>query len=369
MSETQTSLGRVFRAFALQGDFICGEPYGSGHINDTYAFTVDQGGSRVRYLFQRLNTGIFKNPAGLMGNVEQVTGHIRAKLEAAGAHDVSRRVLTLLRTRAGACFLDDPELGFWRGYLFIEAARTYDLLERPEQAFQAAKSFGTFQRLLADYQGPQLVATIPEFHHSVRRFETFQKAVAADPLGRAKGVEAEIDFALSRQPLVSRLLDLLRSGAIPERITHNDTKLNNVLLDDASGEGVCVLDLDTVMPGLSLYDFGDMVRTACNPVAEDELDLTKVVARADIFEALAAGYLQGSDGALLEVEQEHLGTAGELLTFECGIRFLTDHLVGDSYFRIHHPGHNLDRARTQFALVRSLEAQAEVFMTRIRSLQ
>ena len=278
MSATQAKLARVFRAFQIRGDFLSGTRYGSGHINETYAVTVDQAGQPIRYLFQRLNTAIFQNPVGLMANVENVTGHIRNKLQTSGVTDASRRVLTLLPAQEGQFFLDDPELGFWRVYLFIEGARTYDLLEQTDQAFQAARSFGTFQRLLADYEGPRLTDTIPFFHHTGRRFEALQQAIAADPLGRAKAAEPEIEFALSRATLTTRLLDLQASGAIPERITHNDTKFNNVMLEDVTGEGVCVLDLDTVMPGLSLYDFGDLVRSACNPVAEDETDISKVVA-------------------------------------------------------------------------------------------
>ncbi len=365
---TPQTLAKICKAFQIPGHFICGEPYGSGHINGTYAVTVDQAGQRIRYIFQCLNTTIFKDATGLMANIENVTTHIRRKLEATGAKDVSRRVLTLVQTCEGACYLDDAELGFWRVYLFIEGGRTYDLLETPEQAFFAAKAFGNFQSLLADYTGPRLTETIPNFHDTVRRFEKFRQAIAADPMGRALAAGPEIEFALRHEALAGCLLDLQASGEIPERITHNDTKLNNVMLDDRTGEGLCVLDLDTVMPGLSLYDFGDMVRSACNPVAEDEQDVSKVVARSDIFEALAAGYLTGTAGALLPVEREHLAIAGQLLTFECGVRFLTDFLLGDTYFRIHRPGQNIDRCRTQFALVDSLKSQADTFMNRVRAL-
>ncbi|WLT30673.1 phosphotransferase enzyme family protein [Geothrix sp. PMB-07] len=358
----------VARRFQLLGDVLSAEPYGTGHINHTYAVTCDQAGEPVRYLLQRLNTNVFKTPRGLMNNIQEVTGHIRAKLEARGL-PFTRRVLTLLPVReTGAFFLDDPDLGFWRCYLFIEGARTYDVVERTEQAFEAAKAFGAFQSLLADYQGPELQETIPDFHHTPRRLEALKAAVAQDPLGRAKDCEVDILFALEREPLAHRLVDLQTQGAIPTRITHNDTKLNNVMLDDATGTGVCVIDLDTVMPGLSLCDFGDMVRTACNPLAEDDADTRKMVARGDMFEALACGYLQGTEGALLPVERENLVVAGELLTYECGIRFLTDFLLGDTYFRTHRPGQNLDRARNQFALVRSLEQQENTFMDRIRNL-
>lgn len=364
MSTELAVLPLIVSRFRIPGDYVSGEPYGSGHINETFAVTIDQGGSRLRYVLQRLNTDIFKTPRDLMENVVNVTEHIRSRPRPRGKLDASRRVLTLVPTAGGpdGHFVDDPELGFWRCYLFIEGARTYDLIKQPRQAFEAARAIGTFQRLLADYEGPRLKETIPCFHHTRNRFEAFRAAVAADPLGRARGVQAEIEFAFGREPIVDHLLRLQAAGDIPERITHNDTKLNNVMLDDRTGEGVCVLDLDTVMPGLSLYDFGDMVRTACNPVAEDEPDTSKVIAREDMFEALAKGYLEGTAGALLPVERENLVVSGQLLTFECGLRFLTDHLLGDAYFRIHREGHNLDRTRTQFALMRSLELQADPFM-------
>lgn len=368
MSDPSDLLERIFRAFDAPGDFLGGAPYGSGHINETFAVKVDLAGTPARYLFQRLNTRVFRDPAGLMSNVEHVTAHIHRKLAAQGVHDASRRGLTVLRSREGRPFVEDPLFGFWRGYLFIEGARTYDLLENADQARQAARAFGTFQRLLSDYDGPRLRETIPGFHDSRKRFEALRAAAAEDLAGRVRDVGPELEFAFRFEPLVDRLLALQASGEVPERITHNDTKLNNVMLDDATGEGICVLDLDTVMPGLSLYDFGDLVRTVCNPVPEDHPDPGAVVAREDMFAALAEGYLQGTGGGLLPVERDHLLVAGQLLTFECGIRFLTDHLQGDTYFRIHRPGQNLARARTQFALVASLEAQAGAFMKRVRTL-
>lgn len=368
MTETEAMLARVFSAFNAKDGFLTGVQHGSGHINDTYLVTAEQSGTPARCILQRLNTEIFKDPRGLMANILHVTRHLRRALLAAGVAEPDRKVLTLLHAKDGSCFLDDAELGFWRAYRFIEGGRSCDQLEHPGQAFQAAKAFGTFQRLLADYQGPRLAETIPFFHHTRRRFDAFRLALAADPLGRAAGAAREIDFALDREVLADRLLDLQASGAVPERITHNDTKLNNVMLDETNGEGLCVLDLDTVMPGLSLYDFGDMVRSTCNLAAEDETDLTRVRASADVFEALAGGYLAGTAGALLPVEREHLAVAGQVITYECGLRFLTDHLLGDTYFRIHRPAQNLDRSRNQFALLRSLETQADEFMKRVRAL-
>jgi len=357
MDAPETLLRTVVGRFLIEADFVSARPHGTGHINDTFAVTCDQGGRRIRYLLQRLNTRIFREPRALMANVEAVTGHIRRKLEAKGL-PCSRRVLTLVPAReGGAPFVDDPGLGFWRAYVFIEGARTYDVLESTAQAFQAARAFGAFQALLADYDGPALTETIPAFHHTPGRFRRLQEAVARDPHGRAAACAPDLDFAMGRAPLAPVLTDLQASGALPGRITHNDTKLNNVMLDEETGEGVCVVDLDTVMPGLSLFDFGDMVRTACNPLAEDDPDVAGLEAREDMFMALAEGYLEGTVGALLPLERDLLVTSGQLLTYECGLRFLTDHLEGDTYFRIHRPGQNLDRARNQFALLRSLERQ------------
>jgi Phosphotransferase enzyme family len=368
MNEDHVHLAIIARRFQLPGDLLASERYGTGHINDTYVVSIDQAGRPVRYLLQRLNTDIFKRPRDLMANIVEVTGHIRRKLEGRGL-PISRSVLTLVPAGDGnECFVDDAQYGFWRCYLFIEGARTYDVIEHTGQAFEAAKAFGTFQSLLADYDGPTLHETIPQFHHTPSRLLKLKEAVAQDPLGRVKDCEAEIRFALDRAPLSESLIALESAGEIPRRITHNDTKLNNVMLDDVSGQGVCVIDLDTVMPGHSLCDFGDMVRTACNPLAEDDPDSLGLVARGDMFEALARGYLDGTRGALLPIEREHLLMAGQLLTYECGLRFLTDYLQGDSYFRTHRLGQNLDRTRCQFALVRSLESQGADFMRRIRDL-
>ncbi len=365
MSEAIQFVPQVFQRFAIQGTYGSARPYGSGHINETFLVTAQENGVPRRYIFQHLNTSIFPDPHPVMENIQQVTGHLRKKLAHLSSVDLERRVLTLMSTREGGVLFEDPTMGYWRAYLFIDEAQTFDILETPQQAFEAALAFGTFQHLLSDYDGPPLVETTPDFHHTVKRFQVFQAAVKADPLGRAHDMAAEIDFALHHEALAHLLINLKASGAIPERITHNDTKLNNVLLDAESGKGLCVLDLDTVMPGLSLYDFGDMVRSACNPVAEDCPDPSRVIARGDVFEALVAGYLQGTAGALLPIEKDHLLTSGQLLSFECGLRFLTDHLNGDTYFRIHRPSQNLDRGRTQFALVASLEAQRDHFLSLI----
>jgi len=351
----------VSALFDMRADFVDAQPYGSGHINDTYCAWYDQAGLRIRYIHQRINHNIFKDPVALMENVERVTAHSLARLMDVNHPEARRRTLTVIPSIDGKPYAMDREGNYWRTYPFIERARGYDELRTNLQAEQAAKAFGEFQKLAADLGGPRLHETIPNFHHTPKRLQALEEAIEADVAGRARSCQAEIEFALSRAADCRRVTDLIAAGVIPERVTHNDTKLNNVMLDDATGAGVCVIDLDTVMPGLSLYDFGDMVRTGTNAALEDETDLAKVVARPGMFAALAEGFLAGCGDALNEVERAHLVAAGQVMTYEVGLRFLTDHLQGDVYFKIKRPGHNLDRARNQFALLRSLEAQAADF--------
>jgi hypothetical protein len=343
----------VAQAFQIYGDFVSAEPYGSGHINDTYCVVFDQAGSPVRYIFQRINHNIFKTPVALMEKVQRVTTHLGAKT--AGEPEASRRVLTLVPARDGKPYFCDADGNHWRVYFFIEKARTYDAVESTAQAFQAAKAFGRFQKLLADLPAPRLHDTIPDFHHTPKRFAALEKAIAADVANRAALAKPEIEFALAHKNITGILL----AAKLPERVTHNDTKFNNVMLDDATGNGVCVIDLDTVMPGLALYDFGDMIRTTTSPAKEDERDLTKVRMQFPMFEAVVRGYLETAGEFLTPAEKSFLAFSGKLITFEIGIRFLTDFLAGDVYFKIHREGHNLDRSRTQFKLVESIEQQED----------
>lgn len=344
--------------FELLGDLVSVEPYGSGHINDTYAATVDQSGRRVRYILQRVNHEIFKNPAGLMANVSRVCSHIRSKLIASGVPDASRRALTLVPTQQGESFYTDSEGGCWRVYLFIERATGHDVVKHVPQAYEAAKAFGAFQGMLADLPDDPLHETIPDFHNTPKRFVNFRSALDADAHNRAAQAHDEIEWVLQHAGLATALTDLKASGIIPERpVTHNDTKLNNVLLDDKSNEAVCVIDLDTVMPGLAGYDFGDLVRTSTSPVGEDAQDLSKVFVQLDMFDALVRGYLSSMREVLTVAEKESLPLAAQVMTFECGLRFLTDFLQGDIYFKTHRVGHNLDRCRAQFKLVQSMQEQ------------
>ncbi|HWA87893.1 MAG TPA: aminoglycoside phosphotransferase family protein [Opitutus sp.] len=357
IASAEIDLAAVAAAFSLQGSFREGVPYGSGHINDTFAVTMDQAGTAVRYILQRINHRVFRDVPALMDNIRRVTAHAARRVAGTAMDDASRRTLTLVPARGGGATHRDAAGNWWRCYLFIEGARTHDIIEHPRQAREAARAFGEFQKLLIDLPGGRLHETIPDFHHTRRRFENLQRAIHADAQGRAAAARAEIAFAREREPLVDVLLGLHAAGEMPERITHNDTKLNNVMIDDATQAGICVIDLDTVMPGLALYDFGDMVRSATNSAAEDEPDPGRVQARLPIFEALVEGYVSAARSFLTPAEAVHLAFSGRLITFEIGMRFLTDFLEGDLYFKTRRPGQNLDRARNQFALLRSMEAQ------------
>ncbi len=353
-------LRQVVEQFQAWGDFVHAEPYGSGHINDTYQVQASLSGTPVRYLLQRINHLIFKQPDLLMDNILRVTEHQRGKL--VGVADASRKALTVVPALDGKPYVRDGEGNWWRLYLFIEKAQTYDVIESEQQAFEAARAFARFQNDLADLPLPRLHETIPEFHNTVSRLAALDAAAEADVKGRRGEVAAELAFIAERRRWCGRLLELQESGEIPERITHNDTKLNNVMLDDVTGKGICVIDLDTVMPGLALYDFGDMVRTASATALEDERDLSKVGSNIKMFEALVRGYLPEA-GFLREAEVAELVFSGKLITMTIGIRFLTDYLAGDVYFRVHREGHNLDRCRTQLKMVESMEQQEEAMQS------
>ncbi len=357
MPYLENELKTISRHFQIYGEILHAEPLKIGHINETYTATYDQGGTRVRYIHQKLNRNVFKNPAGVMKNIVRVTGHIRKTLESRNTPDLTRRALVVIPTRDGAAYHENGHKDIWRTFVYVEGVQTHEAVQTPAQALQAGKAFGEFQNLLVDLPGGRLVETIPDFHHTRKRFENFQKAVQTDSHNRAANARPEIDFALKRQAITGVVVDAMSQGKIPERITHNDTKFNNVMLDVVTGEAMCIVDLDTVMPGCALYDFGDMVRTTTSPTLEDELDLSKVTMQMPMFKMLAKGYLAAAGSFLTKREKELIAFSGKLITFEIGLRFLTDYLSGDVYFRTHRPGHNLDRCRTQFKLVESIEKQ------------
>lgn len=341
--------------FAIEGTLTEAVPYGSGHINDTVRLTCAlENGGQKRYILQRMNDGIFKNPVELMENVMNVTSFLRKKIVERGG-DPERETLNVIRTVDGDNFLKDEDGDFWRMYIFIENATSFDMVRTPEDFYNSAVSFGNFQLLLQDYPAATLHETIPNFHNTVSRFADFKKAVEEDVCGRAKEVQDEIRFVMEREADTHVICDALANGEIPLRVTHNDTKLNNIMIDNETGKGICVIDLDTVMPGSALYDYGDSIRFGASTGAEDEKNLELINCDMGLFEIYTKGYVEGCGGSLTEKEIRMLPMGAKLMTMECGMRFLADYLQGDVYFKIHRPEHNLDRARTQFKLVADME--------------
>jgi Ser/Thr protein kinase RdoA (MazF antagonist) len=346
----------IARLFEMRADFVHAAPYGSGRIHDTYCAEYDQAGRTVRYIHQRLNTRVFQDPVALMRNIERVTRHAIQRLRELDHPQASRRSLSLIPSRDGRSYAVDAAGRHWRTYAFIEGALGYDAVSDPLQARSAARAFGEFQTLLADLDPGTLTQTIPDFHHTPRRFEALEQAAERHPQ-RARDVAPELDFVRARQAALDRITAAIARGMVPIRLAHHDTKLNNVLLDTRTMEGVCVIDLDTTMPGSVLYDFGDMVRTMSFA--------GEAGFRIDLFAALVDGYLTTARDFLLPTETDLLVFAGELMTLECGMRFLTDHLEGDHYFKVDRHGQNLDRSRRQFARVEALEARRRELEDRV----
>jgi len=351
------NLAEVLNLFEIKGRFTGAAAYGSGHINDTFLVHCETStGHPRRYIAQRINDRIFKTIPALMDNVRRVTEHLARK----AAPTERARQLTLISAHDAAPYARDELGAWWRIYDFIEGAHTVDRVTTLTQAREAARAFGDFQAQLSDLPDPRLHETIPNFHNTRSRFDAFRTALTADALGRAVTAGPEIDTALSLEADCDRLLDLLSRGEISERITHNDTKINNVMLDDTTGRAVAVIDFDTLMPGLPLYDFGDMVRTATSSTLEDDPEPANMRFELPLFEALVKGYLGSAVGPVLNTtERAHLGFSGKLITYETALRFLTDYLEGDVYFKTQYAEHNLVRARTQLALVRSITAQTD----------
>lgn len=356
MGPDQPQLKSISERFLVPGEWLKATPYGTGHINDTYLTQWKTGKDTVGTILQRINHLVFKNPPQLMENIIRVTAHLKQKQ---GALPAGQQTLIIIRTRNDQPYHQDAAGNYWRMYVFIKDAQTVDVCTRPEQAYAAARAFGLFQATLADLPGARLHETIPHFHHTPRRFAALEEAIRHDPCRRAGAAKQEIEFCLARATMASVITDLLAAGRLPERIAHNDTKINNVMLDNRTGEGICVIDLDTVMTGCALYDFGDMVRTMPRTTAEDERDLERVTMDMAMFAALTRGYLQETAALLTPLEIEYLPFAGRLVTFTIGLRFLTDYLLGDVYFKTHRPHQNLDRARVQFKMVANMEQQAE----------
>lgn len=354
--EAEKIIHEALAAYDFGGQVVGAVRYGQGHINDTFCgYIQTPEGEALRYILQRVNTNVFKNPDGLMKNIVGVTDFLR-EIIVKNNGDAQRETMTVLRTKNGKTYFTDSANGVWRVYPFVEGTVCLQKVEKPEHFYESAVAFGNFQWLLSAYSANELFETIEKFHDTKNRLANFEKALAADKFGRAKDVKAEIDFVLSRREDCNVIVDLLAKGELPLRVTHNDTKLNNILMDKQTGKGICVIDLDTVMPGTALCDFGDSIRFGANHCAEDERDLSKVNFDIDHYDIYTKGYLEGCNGALTVKELECLPWGAKLMTLECGIRFLTDYLEGDVYFKTHREGQNLDRCRTQFKLVSDMEA-------------
>ena len=350
---------QVIKNFKINGDVISVERYGEGHINETYLAVVNENGVEVNYILQKINNKLFTNVEKLMNNIMLVTEYNRKKIIERGGNP-DRESLSLVYTNDNKPYYYCKETdSYFRVYIFITDAVAHQKVTNPDQFYQSAVAFGEFANLLAEFDATQLFEVLPNFHNTVTRFENFTKSLNLDKLSRASSVKEEIDFVLNRKDYCNRIVDLLASGEMPTKVTHNDTKLNNVMLDVNTNVPVAVIDLDTIMPGSICYDFGDSIRFGCNTGAEDEKDLTKVNFDIDLFEYYTKGYLKSLGNTVTVAEKDNLAFGAILMTFECGMRFLTDYLDGDVYFRTHREGHNLDRARTQFKLVKDMEARLD----------
>ena len=345
------AIEKVVAAFDVEGKVVEYIPFGNGHINDTRLVTMDNG---VQYVLQRINKNVFKRPDLLMENYVGVTKFIRKKIEEMGG-DPLREVLNAIPAKDGKPFTIDEEGQYWRLLVYVTESMSYDKVERPEQFYDSAVSFGDFQYMLRDYPAETLHETIVNFHNTPDRFRQLTEAIENDAKGRLAEVQAEVEFAKAREEFAGTLERARAEGKLPLRVTHNDTKLNNILFDDETNEGICVIDLDTIMPGFSLYDFGDAIRFGGNTTREDDDNLDNVNISLELFESYAEGFLSASAKALTIDEVENLAFSAKLMTLECGIRFLSDYLDGDVYFRTHYAEHNLVRARNQFKLVYEIE--------------
>ncbi len=349
----------VAEQFAFGGEVFAIEEFGNGHINDTFLVRVRlEDGSENQAVLQRINHAVFKKPEEVMENIQKVTSYLRKKIEEEGG-DPERETLNIFLTKDGKPYCKDSLGNYWRAYHLIKDATSYDSVEKPEDFYESAVAFGHFQKMLADYPAASLHETIVGFHDTKARFARFKQVVEEDKCARAAEVQKEIQFVLAHQETAEVLGRLAQAGKLPLRVTHNDTKLNNIMIDNATGKAICVIDLDTVMPGLAINDFGDSIRFGASTGAEDETDLSKISCDLSLFDLYTKGFVEGCEGRLTPEELKMLPMGAKVMTFECGMRFLTDYLEGDVYFKIHREKHNLDRSRTQFKLVEDMEAKWE----------
>ncbi len=352
------NVGEVIKNFDFGGSLIDFRNYGNGHINDTFLVRVNVRGKTVKYILQRINDSVFKNPEQVMDNILNVTTFLKKKIKESGG-DAERETLTVVKTVDGKTVYIDGYGAYWRAFIFIGDAMSLDLPRDTNDFYQSAVAFGNFQKLLSDYPAETLFETIPDFHNTPKRYENFLKALEENKSGRAEEAKEEIEFVKSRVEFMSVLEEAYKSGKLPKKVTHNDTKMNNVMLDKDTSEPICVIDLDTIMPGYSVNDFGDSIRFGASTAAEDEKDLSKVHFDINLFDTYTRGFLKGCGGTLTDGEIALLPEGAKMMTLECGMRFLTDYIEGDTYFKTAYKEHNLIRCRTQFKLVSEMEEQWE----------
>ena len=348
----------VVKQFQIQGEIVECSPYGHGHINDTFLLIMKTGEETQKYILQRMNHTIFPKPYEVMENILNVTSFLKEKIRDYGG-EPQRETLNVVLGQDQKPYVVDEKGDYWRIFLFVGDSFCNEKAETPEDLYETGLAFGRFQSQLSDFDATILHETIEKFHDTYNRFLLFEKALEADVCNRAATVQKEIDFVMERKDLTSYFSDLIKTGELPIRVTHNDTKINNILMDNTTKKGICVIDLDTVMPGLAMNDFGDIIRSGASTAAEDEVDLSKVSCDMELFGACAKGFVEGCNGRLTPLEIELLPMGAKMMTFECGIRFLTDYLNGDVYFKTSREHHNLDRCRTQFKLVKDMEDKWE----------
>lgn len=364
---TKEYVNSIANNFQYEGELLDNQPYGSGHINDTFLLTFSLPNGTTNYsILQRMNTEIFAEPVKLMENIVNITSFLRKKIICLGGNP-NRETINVIPAKDGKSYYKDTQDMYWRSYVFITGATSFDQVQNPRDFYESAVAFGHFQNILSDYPANTLNEIIPGFHDTKSRFQNFLNALQKDSQNRAQEVKEEIKFVLEHENLATTLGRLQENGEIPLRVTHNDTKLNNIMIDDKTRKGICVIDLDTVMPGLAINDFGDSIRFGASTAAEDETDLERVSCDLNLFELYVKGFLKGCDGSLTQKEIELLPLGAKVMTYECGMRFLTDYLEGDYYFKIHRMTQNLDRCRTQFKLVRDMEMKWDQMQQIIRN--
>lgn len=358
MGREKREILQIAERFATEGTLESVSGHGNGHINDTYLVTCRTDAGYRKYILQRINHDIFKKPWEVMENVVKVTEFLQDRLRENGG-DPDRETMHVVPAKDGTSYQKTEDGTYWRMYWFIEGATSYDAVKEPKDFYESALAFGHFQKMLADYPAGELFETIPNFHNTADRFANFKKALEKDAVHRAAEVQEEIQFVLDREKDCHVICDMLSAGEIPLRVTHNDTKLNNIMIDNETGKGICIIDLDTVMPGSALYDFGDAIRFGACTGEEDEKDLSKISCDLELFDLYTKGFIEGCEGSLTETEIRMLPMGAKVITLEQGIRFLTDYLEGDCYYKTHYPGQNLDRTRTQLRMVKDMEEKWE----------